>query len=149
MWQNMPPKDEYKRIIEEALHLRVYSDASFASNENISSQFEYTVLFCDETWSFHVLYFASKKAKCVQRSIVAGELYAFIDVFDAQLTIVTDHSQNIEVSNSHIYLHRFETNICRCYPWQIAKQKKTFNRGYCDTGRISFFKTERIDLVCG
>lgn len=73
----------YTRLDPETLHLRVLADVSFANNDDQSSQIGYLVLLCDGADNCHVLAFSSKKARRVVRSIMAGEVYAFADAFDA------------------------------------------------------------------
>lgn len=83
---------EYQALIVKTLHLRVYTYASFASNDDMSSQLVYLVLLCD-SGNFHVLDFAGRKSKRVAESIMGGELYAFTDSFDASVTLATDLSR--------------------------------------------------------
>lgn len=80
----------YTPLDRETLHLRVYADASFADNDDLSSQIGYVVLLCDSSDSCHVLAYSSKKARRVVRSIMAGEVYAFADAFDAAFIIKHD-----------------------------------------------------------
>ena len=70
----------------DTLHLRVYSDASFASNDDSTSQLGYIILLCDANDRCHVLSFSSKKSKRNVRSIMAGEIYALSAAFDHAIT---------------------------------------------------------------
>lgn len=74
----------------ETLHLRAYSDASFANNDELSSQRGYIVLLSDGDNNCHVLSYSSKKARRVVRSIMAGEVYAFADAFDTAFILKHD-----------------------------------------------------------
>lgn len=69
----------------------MYGDASFATNDDLSSQLGYTILLCDESNRCHVLDFSRKKSKRIVRSIMAAEVYAFMDVFDVMTVIVSDY----------------------------------------------------------
>lgn len=80
----------YTPLDRATLHLRVYADASFASNDDLSSQLGYIVLLCDRMDRCHVLTYSSKKARRFVRSIMAGEVYAFADAFDAAYIIKHD-----------------------------------------------------------
>ena len=80
----------YTKLERESLHLRVYADASFASNDDLSSQLGYVVLLCDAEDRCHVLTYVSKKARRIVRSIMAGEVYAFADAFDAAYILKHD-----------------------------------------------------------
>ena len=44
----------YSHLYKDSLHLRVYADASFASNDDLSSQLEYIALLCDDRDGCHV-----------------------------------------------------------------------------------------------
>lgn len=70
--------------------MRVYADVSFANNDDLSSQIGYVVLLCDGSDNCHVLAYSSKKARRVVRRIMAGEVYAFTDAFDAAYIIKHD-----------------------------------------------------------
>lgn len=80
----------YGPLDRETLHLRAYSDASFANNDDLSSQLGYIVMLCDGDSSCHVLSYSSKKARRVVRSIMAGEVYAFADAFDTAFILKHD-----------------------------------------------------------
>ena len=78
---------KYETLDISTLHIRAYVDASFATNEDHSSQLGYVILLCDATDRCHFLDFASKKCKRVVRSIMAGEIYAFAEGFDCAYAI--------------------------------------------------------------
>jgi len=44
----------YAPLEKDTLHLLVYAEASFASNDNVSSQLGYIVLLCDRHSRCHV-----------------------------------------------------------------------------------------------
>ena len=80
-------KLKYSPLDKETLHLRAYVDASFATNDDHSSQLGYVILLCDSQDRCHILDFASRKCKRVVRSIMAGEVYAFAEGFDTVFAI--------------------------------------------------------------
>ena len=80
----------YAPLDKETLHLLVYADASFASNDDLSSQLGYIVLLCDGHSRCHVMTYSSRKSRRVVKSIMAGEVYAFADAFDAAFIIKHD-----------------------------------------------------------
>jgi len=55
----------YPPLEQDSIHLRVYADASFSSNDDLSSQLCYIILLCDRDAKFHVLAYSSKKARHV------------------------------------------------------------------------------------
>jgi len=73
-----------------SLHLRVCADASFASNDDMSSQFGFIALLCSGEDRCHVLTYSSKKARRVERSIMAGEVYAIADACDTAYILKHD-----------------------------------------------------------
>lgn len=81
---------KYRPMDSTTLHMRVYSDASFASNDDNSSQLGYIVLLADKQNNCHVLAYSSKKSKRVVRSIMAGEVFAFSAAFDHAFVIQHD-----------------------------------------------------------
>ena len=73
---------EFPKLLTSSLHLRVYCDASFASNRDFTSQLGFIILLCDKQNNCHVLDFGSKKSRRVVRSVLGGEVYAFAEAFD-------------------------------------------------------------------
>ncbi|CDF36525.1 unnamed protein product [Chondrus crispus] len=67
---------------KDSLHMRVYTDASFAGNDDLSSQLGFIILLCDSSDRAHLLEYSSRKSKRVVRSILGGEVYAFASGFD-------------------------------------------------------------------
>jgi len=80
----------YCPLERASLHSCGYADASFASKYDNSSQLCFRALLCDGADRCHVLTYASKKARRVVKSIMAGEVYAFADVFDAAYILKHD-----------------------------------------------------------
>lgn len=68
----------------------MFSDATFAINEDLSSKLGRIVMLCDDTGSILRLQFKSYNAKKAVRSAMAAELIAFRDMFDVAYTIVEE-----------------------------------------------------------
>lgn len=64
----------YKEFEWNSLELRVYTDNSFASNDERYSQVEFIVLLCDNFNSYHTIDYLSKKSQRTARSIMKGEI---------------------------------------------------------------------------
>lgn len=60
-----------------SLHLRVYTDASFVTNDDMPSKLGYVILLCDADDNCHILAYSSRKYRRVVRSIMAVEFNAF------------------------------------------------------------------------
>lgn len=80
----------YGPLDRETLHIRADADASFANNEDLSSQLEYIMMLYDGSNNCHLPSYSSKKARRVVRSIMAGEIYAFADAFDTVFILKHD-----------------------------------------------------------
>lgn len=80
----------YPALDRSTLRLRVYVDASFAGNADLSSQVGYVVLLCDHTGASHILSYCSKKCKRVKRSAMAGEVCALFAALDEAFIIRHD-----------------------------------------------------------
>ena len=72
----------FSPLKKDFLNMRVYTDASFAGNDNLSSQLGFVILLCDSSDRAHILEYSSRKSKRVVRSILGGEVYAFASGFD-------------------------------------------------------------------
>ncbi len=74
----------------ESLHVVRFSDASFANNRDLSSQLGYTIILSDEGGNDIPLTVKSYKARRVTLSVMASEVIAFGDMFDAAFTILAE-----------------------------------------------------------
>ena len=75
---------------KDSFHLRVYTDASFAGNDDLSSQLGFIILLCDSLNLAHILGYSNRKSKRVVRSILGGEVYAFASGFDRAFMLKHD-----------------------------------------------------------
>lgn len=66
----------------KSLHLRIYADASFENNSDLTSQLSYIVLLCDGYGKCNILHYGSYKSRRVTRSVLGAEVYALADAFD-------------------------------------------------------------------
>ena len=71
----------------DSLQVIGFSDASFANNADLSSQLGHICFLGDETGSVAPISFKSYKSKRVTRSVMAGEVIAFSDLFDVAATL--------------------------------------------------------------
>lgn len=79
-----------KKLDLQTLHIKVYSDAAFANNTDLSSQLGFIILLCDKHNNCNVINFSSHKSRRIVRSVLGGKVYAFADSFDASYTIKRD-----------------------------------------------------------
>jgi hypothetical protein len=68
----MPLK--YQALDLDSAHLRVYANASFANNPDLSSQIGYTVFLTDKHGRANLIAWSSRKCRRVTRSVLAAEL---------------------------------------------------------------------------
>lgn len=80
----------YGKLRYRTIPIRVYTDASFGTNDDLTSQLGYVVLLCDADNNCLLLDFSSKKCKRVVRSILGGDVYAFTEGFDCAYMIKHD-----------------------------------------------------------
>jgi hypothetical protein len=73
-----------------SLRICVYCDASFANNDDMSSQMGYIVFLTDGNNRCAPLSYKSVKCKRVTRSVLAAEAIAFAEGFDQGFTIKND-----------------------------------------------------------
>lgn len=64
------------------MHLRIYTDSSFANNADGTTQLGYVILIADRFGNASIISFRSYKCRRRVRSILGGEAIAFIDGFD-------------------------------------------------------------------
>lgn len=80
----------------DSLHLRVYTDGSFADNPDLSTQLGCLILLCDKYGKCNVLHFSSYKSRRVVRSVLGSETYAFTDGMDFALILKKDIEDMIQ-----------------------------------------------------
>lgn len=76
-----------RKLDKESLRIIGFSDASFANNDDLTSQLGHIVFLGDKNIHFVPLTFKSYKARRVTRSVMTGEVIAFSDIFDIAATI--------------------------------------------------------------
>ena len=64
------------------MQLLVFTDASFANNEDLSSQIGYIIVLTDATKKANIVNWSSVKCKRVTQSVLASELYGVAHGFD-------------------------------------------------------------------
>lgn len=74
----------------ETLRLIGFSDASFGSNRDLSSQLGYVVFLGDDSSNVVPIIFKSYKARRVTKSPMSAEVIAFADMFDAAVALKTE-----------------------------------------------------------
>lgn len=78
--------DSSRRLLHRPLNLdtlqmRTYADASFASNDDHSSQVGILITLCENRDQYHIIDYSDKKYRRVVHSIMRRELCAFTKVF--------------------------------------------------------------------
>jgi hypothetical protein len=76
----------FVRLDIQSLKLIVYTDASFANNQDLSSQIGFVIVLSDGI-NANILHWSSIKCKRVTRSVLASELYAMAHRFDTGAAI--------------------------------------------------------------
>lgn len=81
-----------------SLKVIVFTDASFANNQNLSSQIGYVIVLADDSNKANIIYWSSIKCKRVTRSVLASELYAMVHGFDAAAVIKSTVKKILKIS---------------------------------------------------
>lgn len=93
----------FPKLDLDSLRMMVFTDVSFANTEYLSSQIGFLVFLQDKSGRTNCIYFSSRKSKCVVRSVLGSDIFAFSDAvdiaillrFDVQQILKTEHrSQN-------------------------------------------------------
>lgn len=79
-----------RKLDLSSLHIKAFSDSSFANNDDKSSQLGFIIVLADKLDNCNVLYFSSHKSRRIVRSVLGGEVYAFADSFDVAYTLKRD-----------------------------------------------------------
>lgn len=82
-----------KPIEVESSHLRIYVNASYATNHDMSSQMGYIIMLCGDNNNCNILEFSSRKSRRVVQSIMSAELYATSHASDAATLLEADLSR--------------------------------------------------------
>lgn len=80
----------YASRYKGSVHLRVYTDVSFATNDDLSSQLGIILLLFDYENNAHIIDYRSYKSRRVVRFIMGGEVSAFMEGFDHEFSITRD-----------------------------------------------------------
>lgn len=139
----------FNQINLGSLHLQVYEDASFAANVDLLMQLGYLIHLCDSSCRCHILDLISKRVKRVVRSVMAIELYTFIEAFEASATLATDLRK---MSETKVSLHTF-TDTKQVFDVITHGKRLSERRLAIDVtvARDAYdcFQIDRIELVRG
>ncbi|KHJ31158.1 hypothetical protein EV44_g3317 [Erysiphe necator] len=74
---------KFVMLKQDSLRLVVFTDSSFANNPDYSSQIGFVIVLADTDGNCNIIQWSSIKCKRITRSVLASELYAMINGFDA------------------------------------------------------------------
>ncbi len=90
--QDNPRGTVFPELDKESLIIRGYSDASFTSNADLTSQLWMIILLSDATGNSTTVHYACCKSRRVTRYVLAAEVYAFSACYDYAYTFAHDLS---------------------------------------------------------
>jgi len=94
--RNSPDESmRFPKLDKDTLRICVYSDASFANNEDLSSQMGYIVFLTDASNRCAPMAYKSVKCKRITRSVLAAEAIAFAEGFDQGFTLKNDLRESL------------------------------------------------------
>ena len=76
----------------------MFTDASFANNEDLSSQISYILALTDATNKANIVHWSSVKCKRVMRSVLASELYSTVHGFDISIAVKTMLNKILQIN---------------------------------------------------
>ncbi|ESZ92707.1 hypothetical protein SBOR_6919 [Sclerotinia borealis F-4128] len=82
-----PKEKDTKALNKHSLKLIVFTDASFANNQDLSSQIGYVIALVDKDNNANIIHWSSIKCKRVTRSVLASEVYGLTFGFDSGAAI--------------------------------------------------------------
>jgi hypothetical protein len=101
IWTELQAKDDelqFKPLDLQSLRVVCYSDAGLASHEDdFRSQLGYVMAIVDKHDQANVVAFASRKCRRVTRSVLASELLALVEGYDAASAIATQLTEILGV----------------------------------------------------
>lgn len=99
-WQIENPQRGLKfvKLDIQSLQLLVFTDASFANNNDLSSQIGYVIVLTDASKKANILHWSSVKCKRVTRSVLASELYGMTHGFDISTAIKSTIDKILQVN---------------------------------------------------
>ena len=92
-WQMQGSGLTFVKLDPDSLRIMAFVDASFANNNDHSSQIGYVIVLADESGAANVVHWQSIKCKRVTRSVLASELYALVLGFDISATLKSTSDQ--------------------------------------------------------
>lgn len=72
---------------KKSVRLAAFSDASFATNQDLTSQLGFFITLAGSHGNANVLHYTSVKSKRITRSVLAAELFAAVNAFDYASTL--------------------------------------------------------------
>lgn len=82
-----PVEFNFSKLDINSFRLAVFTDASFAKNQDLSSQLGYIIVLADDHGNANLLHYSSFKSQRVARSALAAELFALSHAFDIASTL--------------------------------------------------------------
>jgi hypothetical protein len=73
---------KFVKLNKDTLKLIAFTDASFASNADLSSQIGYVIVLANASGKANIIHWSSTKCKRVTRSVLAAELYGMAHGFN-------------------------------------------------------------------
>jgi len=89
---------KFVKLDTKTLRLLVFTDASFANNEDLSSQIGYVLALADATNKANIVHWSSVKCKRVTRSVLASELYSTVHGFDISVAVKTTLDKILQIN---------------------------------------------------
>jgi len=86
------------QLDKDSLKLIVFTDSSFANNQDLSSQIGFVITLADKNNRANIIHWSSIKCKRVTRSVLAAELYGMAHGFDIGAAIKATIEKILQIS---------------------------------------------------
>ena len=87
----------------------IFTDAGFATNQDLSSQLGFLVTLMDKKGRTNVIHYASVKSRRISRSVLSSELYAMVVGFDVGSTM---NATLRDIFSRRIPMHLYTDSRC-------------------------------------
>lgn len=87
---------KYVELDKETMRIVVYSDGSFATNKDGSSQVGYVIFMADKDNKANLVDYASNKSRRVVRSVIGAETFGLVDACDSAIVIQHELKQMLK-----------------------------------------------------
>lgn len=107
----------FSALKKSELHIRAHSNASYGTNDDLSSQLRCIIMFCDNSNRFHILGYSRYNSKRAIRSVMGGEVYALMNYFGMKFVAKKDLEEMLYYYLEYHHVLGFQAGIRLGHLW--------------------------------